>query len=144
MNKIASVILILTIASCSTGKKTPNNLNKNDLLKVEKKEKTGMKSSKLLGCWTDSYEENSDNTKIYRPCNFKSFPISRFRFKMDLKEDGSCTYLYLAPNDAHSKKAGTWTFDEETKNFKILSTGKEVIREFVIAKVEEDVLQIKK
>jgi len=139
MKKIALLIVVVTIASCSTGKKTPQDLKQNNLLTVQKKEK---KPPGLLGCWTDSREENTDNTNIYRPCDFKSFPISRFRFKMDLKENGSCAYLYLAPNDAHHMKDGTWTFDENTKTLKIFNASNEVIKNFIIAKVGEDILQI--
>jgi hypothetical protein len=61
---------------------------------------------KLTGCWTDSREENvaGSGESIYRHCDFKEFPPSRFRFKMELKEDGKCFWLDLAYNDGHENE----------------------------------------
>ena len=36
----------------------------------------------LKGCWTHSYEESYD---IYRPCDYKEFPPSRYRLTFELK-----------------------------------------------------------
>src|ERR1039457_2199153 len=84
--------------------------------------------SDLLGCWTDSREENTQgsNVFIFRPCDYKVFPPSRYRFKMNLKSGSICSWLELAINDAHYMVDGTWTFNEATNELKLLNNeGKE-------------------
>ena len=100
--------------------------------------------SDLLGCWTDSREENSSNSNIniYRPCDFKIFPVSRFRFKMDLKKDSNCSWYYLAPNDGHKMKDGTWTFNSEKNVLKIFNLDNGEIKSFIIEQVDENILKI--
>ncbi|MFA6401663.1 MAG: hypothetical protein WCX31_08565 [Salinivirgaceae bacterium] len=102
--------------------------------------------SDLFGCWTDSREENDLQTTIcvYRPCNFKEFPLSRFRFKMDLRNDFTCSWNYLAPNDAHSMQEGTWTYNEEKTELIITNSEGEQVEKFVVEQVEKDLLKIKK
>ena len=99
----------------------------------------------LIGCWTDSREENiqNSNTRVYRPCDFKSFPVTRFRFTMDLKEDNKCSWLYLDPMDAHHMKDGTWTFEKETMTLKIFNIDMVEVKSFVIAVIGENILNIK-
>ncbi len=97
----------------------------------------------LLGCWTDSREENTiTNISVYRPCDFKTFPASRFRFKMDLQEDGTCSWFYLAPNNGHFMKDGTWTFNKEKKVLRIFNLNNEEVKSFIIEQVDENILKI--
>jgi hypothetical protein len=82
--------------------------------------------------WTHSYEEqqnNEDEYQLFRPADFKNFPASRFRKKFIFKEDGSCSALKLAPNDAHYFEKCYWelksstlelNFPNGTERFKIL------------------------
>ncbi|MCB9233712.1 MAG: hypothetical protein H6581_18790 [Bacteroidia bacterium] len=125
----------------SSGKK-PFKLELHDLEPPTKKPKNtpseqvdfgainpNLKAANLVGCWTDSREENApgSTTQAFRPCDFKKFPASRFRFRMDLKSDQTCQWLYLAPNDAHHMEPGTWTYDPGTHLLKIKNNaGKEV------------------
>ena len=100
-------------------------------------------SQKLLGCWTDSREESTNEFSVYRPCDYKSFPASRFRFKMVLKEDGKCKWLYLAPNDGHHMKPGSWKILEESRVLTVYAENgreTELSRAFELA---EDELRIK-
>jgi hypothetical protein len=101
--------------------------------------------SELLGCWTDSREENTQNSNvaIFRPCDFKSFPSSRFRFRMDLKDNNICSWLYLAPDDGHYMKDGTWTFDSITMTLKVFNANAEEIESFVVIATNKDILKIK-
>jgi hypothetical protein len=97
----------------------------------------------LLGCWIDSREENTNtNISVYRPCNFKKFPESRFRFKMDLKKDSTCCWYYLAPNDRHFMKDGTWAFNKEKKVLKIFNLNNEEVKSFKIEQVDDNILKI--
>ena len=106
----------------------------------------GIKQTDLIGCWTDSMEENNpnDSIRIFRPCDFKEFPPSRFRFKMELKNDEKCTWLYLAPNDAHKMMAGTWNYKRDTKTLRIFNAQNEEVKMFQISEKEENLLKIKK
>lgn len=69
----------------------------------------------LVGAWTHSYEEQSDapGAELYRPTGSREFEPSWFRMQYDLRADGSCAYLWLAPNDAHELRPGTWAFDPD-------------------------------
>lgn len=100
--------------------------------------------AKLIGCWTDSREENvaRSGESIYRHCDFKEFPPSRFRFKMELKDDGKCLWLDLAYNDGHKMKEGTWVFDEKTNTVQLTDLDGTIAREFVINKADFDILVI--
>lgn len=134
------LVLALSISSCSSSKKNASDLNLNDSETAE--EKTASKSSGLVGCWSDSREEDTDKIKTYRPCAY-SFPPSRFRFKMDLKQDGSCSYMPLAANDKHQMKEGNWVYDQEANTLKIFSDGKELIKELHLIDVEESTMRVK-
>jgi len=123
------LILIILIANSSYSYGQNNVVNKID----------------LIGCWTDSREENIQNsdTQVYRPCDYKSFPTFRFRFVMNLKKKNKCTWLYLAPNDAHHMKDGTWTFNEKTRILKIFNNDKQEVKSFEIAVIKENKLILK-
>jgi hypothetical protein len=102
--------------------------------------------SDLLGCWTESIEENTQgsNVFIYRPCDYKVFPPYRFRFKMDLKSDSKCSWLVLASDDGHYMVDGTWTFNEETNELKLYNMEGEEFWKYIIAEVNDTILRIKK
>jgi hypothetical protein len=104
-----------------------------------------VKQNDLLGCWTDSREENTDSSgiSIFRRCHLKSFPVSRFRFKMELKEGGICLWMYLAPNDAHHMKDGTWTYNKMTQTLRLFNTDKEVVKSFKVSDAGENILKVK-
>jgi hypothetical protein len=103
-------------------------------------------SSDLLGCWTDSREENDPQSMIYvyRPCDFKEFPLSRFRFKMDLRNDFTCSINCLSANDAHSMQEGIWTYNEENRELKLKNGEGKEVETFIIEQVSKDLLKIKK
>lgn len=91
--------------------------------------------SNILGCWTHSYEEGDG---VYRPCDFQTFPASRFRQHFDFKTNGECDYLVLASNDSHYTQTGLWTFNEETKEVRILDGNENVLLSFRIMEASED------
>jgi hypothetical protein len=108
---------------------------------------SGQKISKsdLQGCWTESREENTQgsNVFIYRPCDYKVFPPSRYRFKMNLKSGSICSWLVLSQNDGHYMQDGTWTFNEETKELKLYNMEGKEVRRFIIEEVEDKILKMK-
>lgn len=58
--------------------------------------------------WKHAREEEEDSIQIYRPSNSQNFPSTRFRGSFEFYKDGRFKYLYLAPNDAHYFRYGTW------------------------------------
>jgi len=96
----------------------------------------------LVECWVNSYEESTPDKgyEVYRPCDYKSFPASRFRFKMELNNDGTCNYFYLAPDDNHKMKPGTWS--NKNKLLKIFNSEGSLIKQFEIIQLEENLLGI--
>ena len=98
----------------------------------------------LTGCWTSSYEENKnfENNQVYRPCDYKEFPPSRFRFIMDLKSDNSCEYLDISPNDAHYMKSGYWSYDNQTKTITIVDKDKNEVKKFAVKEFKKNILVV--
>jgi hypothetical protein len=101
--------------------------------------------SDLFGCWTDSREENiqGSNVFIYRPCDYKGIPPSRYRFEMILRNDSICSWLVLASNDGHYMQDGTWTFKEETNELKLYNKEGKEVRKFIVEEVEDKILKMK-
>ena len=98
----------------------------------------------LIGCWIDSYEENLVNSeiKIFRHCDYKVFPISRYRYSMVLNVDSTCSWLKLMPNDAHKEDYGVWRFDNKLNLIKIFDLNENIIKVFEIAEIDNDIMRI--
>ena len=98
----------------------------------------------LIGCWTDSREENKTDSElnIYRPCEFKTFPPSRYRFTMELKANQKCSWLYLAPNDAHHMVDGTWAFNKESGILEIIDLQGSSMQRFIVIGLEKNLMKI--
>ena len=98
----------------------------------------------FIGCWTDSREERMADTdlSIYRPCDYKEFPASRYRFTMEINEDNTCSWLHLAANDAHYMKDGTWTFDGKNSTLVIFDESQKEIKRFEIEYMDEHILKV--
>ncbi len=99
-------------------------------------------NANLLGSWTDSREESqlNPNGLVFRPSDFKKFPPSRFRFKMELSKDGSCKYLYLHPTDRHKMVSGKWDYDAKTQTLKIFDGGDKIVKSYRVSKTDKDLL----
>lgn len=104
----------------------------------------GQDQSALLGCWADSREENvaDSDLSVYRPCEFK-FPPSRFRFEMDLREKNQCAWLYLAPDDGHYMKEGTWTYDEKTGLLLVYDSDHQEIKRMRVESADPSLLKVR-
>ena len=101
--------------------------------------------SDLIGCWTHSREENQNNSevKVYRPCDYKEFPASRYRHGLVLKENGKCSWLYLAPNDAHHMVKGTWMYEGENRIIEIFNAKGESVNKYMLIELNEKIMKIK-
>ena len=96
--------------------------------------------------WIHSYEEENDPTiAIYRPKDSRSWPPSRFRGEYRFQENGSCSWLTLAPNDAHYITNGICDYPENGGNvITIHKTSGEKVYELTILELSDSILKIKK
>ena len=98
----------------------------------------------LYNSWTNSWEEQTsgDSTKIFRPSNYKEFAISRYREVLIFNQNNTCSYLVLAPNDAHYFQNGRLTLVDQEKNiFAILDSTEQVYKKFQITELKKDLLK---
>lgn len=96
----------------------------------------------LLQHWVRAQEEDlpGDSVQVYRPAGSVDLPPSRFRMAYKFAADGTCEWLFLAPDDNHRFKPGTWsivrgdrpllkiTADGVTTTFRIFELSKSVLR----------------
>ena len=109
----------------------------------EKKQK-GFQASLLEKSWTQSFEEKtSDDIEIYRPSDYKEFPIARYRQVFSFHDNNVCEYLMLAENDAHYMEKGKWEFDDKPNIIKVLNSDSEIIYEFEIVGLTDELLKLK-
>lgn len=127
MRTACAFVLALVLAACSL--QEPNSSS--ETISIEH----------LTQHWVHSAEEDQPNGAIhvYRPHDFKEFPASRFRMQYIFKPDGSCDWFYLAPNDGHHFRSGTWRLDpqetvlhveqgEHTVSYRIVEMRKSLLR----------------
>ena len=98
--------------------------------------------SHLIGHWMHSYEEESIDSPfaIYRRADGREFPPSRFRMQYVFAEDGALQWYYLAPNDGHHFRSGSWHLNvgehvlltveqgDETRTYRIVGLDEETLR----------------
>lgn len=108
-------------------------------------QENGISKSDLIGCWTHSREEDKANSEImvYRPCDYKEFPPSRYRHKFELHKKGKCSLLDLAFNDAHSMANGTWTYDKKEQVIEIFDKDGESINKFHLIEFNKEEMKLK-
>jgi hypothetical protein len=113
---------------------------------VAQKASSTLDISSLYNCWTDSREETSldSSFSIFRPCDFKSFPASRFRFRIEFKENGECSWLNLAPNDAHYMVQGTWSYDKEKRIITVKDQSGNVFATYKPISIAGDIMKVEK
>ncbi len=101
--------------------------------------------SLLKKSWTNSYEESlyEKSFTVYRPSDYMDFPPSRYRQVFNFKEDDICSYSVLAPNDGHYMSDGIWKFYKSKNIIKIFNKDYDVLYEFKILELTEDILKLK-
>jgi len=94
-------------------------------------------------CWTNSREEATQSSIfIYRPCDYKTFPPSRFRDRIEFEENGKCSYLYLAPNDGHYMVQGEWKYDKLKQLLIIKDKSGRIVYNFKVISIENELLKM--
>ena len=88
--------------------------------------------------WVHSREEDpSLDIHVYRPDGFKQFPPSRFRMRYIFKKNGECEWFYLAPNDQHHFRLGSWRVDHSTNSVLIIVKAN-ITESFRVVELNED------
>ena len=97
----------------------------------------------LMQHWVHAYEEEPEagGYAIYRPADFKTFPPSWFRMRYAFHPDGRCDWFYLAPNDAHHFRKGTWRLDPDVRATLHLRKGSRT-ETFRIVELTSDLLRL--
>lgn len=99
----------------------------------------------LKQSWTESHEENpSQNIRIYRPSDYKEFPVTRYRQLFIFQDNNKCDYLKLAANDAHFMILGTWAYEEENKILTIFNKESEVAHKYEMMELRKNVLKLRR
>lgn len=112
--------------------------------KNPKIEPSNVKDALLQNCWIHSYEEKAgDGEEIFRLCDSKEFPPSRFRRKMDLKENHQADFLVLSPTDRHFTSNGTWTYNSEKQILLLQETSQNITLELQVISIEADKMVVK-
>ncbi len=94
--------------------------------------------------WTNSNEEQiiNDPTNIFRPNDYKEFPITWYRETLIFNQDNTCSYLVLAPNDGHYFQNGKWNLiDQENNIIAIFDSTDTIYKKFQITELKQDILK---
>ena len=101
------------------------------------------KNNDIRKCWTNSYEEATDGgPQIFRPCDYKEFPVSHYRLRFELNPDNVASYLFLSPVDAHHMVPGTWSYDESSKALVIKDSTGVIAHTYQVVELAADKLVV--
>lgn len=90
----------------------------------------------LFQRWMHSYEEDLDYIALhYRPSDYKKYPPSMYRSRLNFYKDGTCEYLFLHPSDIHEMRKATWNLDRNDP---------EILRIFYQERDKASIYRIKK
>ena len=64
--------------------------------------------------WAHSYEEDTQDTLVYRPSDYQ-FPPARGRLGFEFLPAGAFVYFPIAPQDGSDKFTGRWAVVSPTK-----------------------------
>ena len=92
----------------------------------------------LLNCWTHVHEEDVEEGRYFQPCDLSELPASRYRATYDLQEGGVCTYMVLAPNDAHYSLTGTWEYDAKNAQLKVYDADQILVADLEVLELTEN------
>lgn len=114
-------VLVFTFISCHKSENVVTNVNANNI-----------STDLLKNHWVRSDEEEIDSVRLFRPNDYKEFPVSRFRQIYNFKDSGKCAYLVLAPNDAHYFDEGTWKYDANNQTLEIIDSNNSIVNRYKI------------
>lgn len=81
----------------------------------------------LIGRWTHSHEEDSDDQIVFRRDDY-DFPLSRGRRSLELRDDGSLVETAVGAADVSEARAGTWSIRNDdlrvgTTTYRVVAAG---------------------
>ena len=124
--KIHYVLLLLLAAGCHPTKRAMNTYGPG-----------------LFQHWTHSYEDDKDQTKVFRPSTY-TFPPSRGREGFEIKEDGTFIRYAIGPADGTDKMNGTWKMKGKDRLIITFGQNKVPPFEMKIISLEKAMLTIQK
>lgn len=95
----------------------------------------------LLKCWTHSHEENSAQEAVYRPCDYTTFPPSRFRKVYTFKEDNTVDFNKAGVDDIPTSHTGEWTYDGDANTITITENA-QILEVLEVIELKDDLLKI--
>ncbi|MBK7103795.1 MAG: hypothetical protein IPH62_00725 [Ignavibacteriae bacterium] len=108
------------------------NANSNDYSNSIKKE------------WYHSFEEEIDSIKIFRPYDYKEFPLTSYRQKYIFADNNVCQYFVLDPKDAHHYELGYWNYKSENQILEIQDSNYNLVAKYKILVLRTDLLKMVK
>lgn len=103
-----------------------------------------IQASLLEKGWTHSFEEKtSGEIEIYRPGDYKDFPLSRYRQMFNFEANNVCDYRVLAANDGHHMETGRWEYKKKKNVIRIFNSKSVMIYEFDILELTDNLLKMK-
>lgn len=142
--------MLIILCSCYTQLSLKNNTSDNyveipdanTFLPIQTFTTEDFSITKLYGKWINSREEENNIIKIYRPKDYKEFPPSRFRDKINFYGNGKCEFLVLEPNDGQKYLIFRWRLLKENPNIVYLfkDNGK-MFKSLRIEKLDRDILK---
>ena len=103
--------------------------------------------SSLYSEWTHAYEEQAEansSQMIFRISGDQTFAPSRFRQSYVFNTDGSCSYLFLDPADAHHFRPGTFEYNSQDKTLSIFDQDGAPYDRFEVLELEADKLVLQR
>jgi len=97
----------------------------------------------LLKRWRHSHEEDTATETVYRPESF-GFAPSRGRHGFELRPDGTCTFVGIAPQDGMAEESCTWELENGKELRAVLHLGSGKNRVLHIASVDDQKLVVRK
>ncbi len=121
MSLILCYLCLSVFLSCSPKKEVQQSMENDTIMETSdnnNSQETDSETSafgsreELCNCWKHDREseDSSGAYKIFRPCDSKEWPRSRFRQSYEFRPDGSCEYRFLAPNDGHYNKEASFIY----------------------------------
>lgn len=92
--------------------------------------------------WIHSYEEDSEDVKVFHPENY-DFPLSRGRKSFEFKKDGKFLRYDIGPVDVPKKIIGEWKTPRKNRIYVLYSVPNLSQDSFDIIFCDKNVLKIK-
>ena len=99
----------------------------------------------LQKTWVNSVEEQATSEElIYRPENYRDFPVLMYRHQYVFNSGGKVKIFVLAQNDGHYFAPCTWAYNAGTHILEIKQDGEERPTQFLVTALENDLLKLKR